>query len=567
MTHTPPSEAAASSPSPYLDPDFLRSAANPDWGSSEPVRVLSAEVLRLRAQCPPTEEVEKLRAELDKLRWAKDDVARLRAEKCSEVAVAIEHLRRAGIIVGSPTAGPTPGVAIGEPMTLASTIGMLCDERARILAGLGREAKALLEASFMLRCAEGGRPLPAPRVEETFGIFEALRKVIADRDAAKGEEFRGPNGRLFRLSSAEWESGNAGGMPSMVGIYGSGDMGRGEVAYYERSSKAFPRGPGVKASDLLDFGPAEAQSAVAAIRDLGPELAKAGVPVGPRCSHAEAVAQLHGERDRWREKFEAADHRVAAAWVTSAADRLFEMGFSCAQGVRVALNKALNELTRLRKESKRDQVAKQQAIIDEIARLFPGKGPLLERAKHAAKVVQENDTAERILGTLGIGQEECRRAVGQMVDDAAKKHAPPSWLEDMRKTQPKPDADRKPIEKIVEEAIRRVEQKREASGLSGPCTIDGKPHVLREAVGPATGQPRTEVPVDADGSGTVVELGEAFRRSVLLATPGKGLPLGSRDGCLLGESVDAAKFRHLHAAVSELAQVVERIARAQRGGK
>ena len=62
-------------------------------------------------------------------------------------------------------------------------------------------------------------------------------------------------------------------------------------------------------------------------------------------------------------------------------------------------------------------------------------------------------------------------------------------------------------------------------------------------------------------------LGEALRRSVLLATPGKGLPLGSRDGCLLGESVDAAKFRHLHAAVSKLAQVVERIARAQRGGK
>lgn len=62
-------------------------------------------------------------------------------------------------------------------------------------------------------------------------------------------------------------------------------------------------------------------------------------------------------------------------------------------------------------------------------------------------------------------------------------------------------------------------------------------------------------------------LGEALRRSVFLATPGKGLPLGSRDGCLLGESVDAAKFRHLHAAVSELAQVVERIARQQGGGK
>lgn len=62
-------------------------------------------------------------------------------------------------------------------------------------------------------------------------------------------------------------------------------------------------------------------------------------------------------------------------------------------------------------------------------------------------------------------------------------------------------------------------------------------------------------------------LGEAFRRSVLLAKPGTGLLLGDRDGCLIGESVDAAKFRHLHSAVSGLAQVVERIARQQGGGK
>lgn len=59
MTHTPPSEAAASSPSPYLSQSFLESSARCDCGAA--ACVLSAELLRMRAQCPPTAEVEKLR--------------------------------------------------------------------------------------------------------------------------------------------------------------------------------------------------------------------------------------------------------------------------------------------------------------------------------------------------------------------------------------------------------------------------------------------------------------------------------------------------------------------------
>ena len=349
--------------------------------------------------------------------------------------------------------------------------------------------------------------------------------------------------------------------------------------------------------------PAEAQTAIAAMRDVGPELAKAGVPVGPRCSHAEAVAQLRGERDRWREKFEAADHRVAAAWVTSAADRLFEMGFSCAQGVRVALNKALNELTRLRKESKRDQVAKQQALLDEIARLFPGKGPLLDRVRLAAAVADE--ALAEAFREAGAGSSwasmlpllerrpsyeyDPAEPVGCMENllpksvasieppDSVKLAEWPVLSRNVRHAREQIDKlnaavapyrdlphplGQRSTESTIDFACRLIAERLPkvgpATGLSGPCTIDGKPHVLREAVGPATGQPRTEVPVGPDGSGTVVELGEAFREEMRQAGP-SGLVFDQ----LFGETPSECKLRHLHTAVGELAKVVERIGGAK----
>ncbi len=49
------------------------------------------------------------------------------------------------------------------------------------------------------------------------------------------------------------------------------------------------------------------------------ELAKAGIQTGPRLSLDEAVAQLRGERDRWREKFEAATNASGADSPHSAA--------------------------------------------------------------------------------------------------------------------------------------------------------------------------------------------------------------------------------------------------------
>lgn len=78
-------------------------------------------------------------------------------------------------------------------------------------------------------------------------------------------------------------------------------------------------------------------------------------------------------------------------------------------------------------------------------------------------------------------------------------------------------------------------------------------------VGPATGQPRTEVPVGPDGSGTVVELGEAFRRS--LANAVDCLP---SDGQPIDATTIKLSIRNLHAAVAELAKVVERTPAALR---
>jgi hypothetical protein len=132
---------------------------------------------------------------------------------------------------------------------------------------------------------------------------------------------------------------------------------------------------------------AEAKIAIAAMRDVSPELVKAGIQMGPRLSHGEAVAQLRGERDRWRENFEAADakHGGELAWIEACKKRLREVGEAPRQpgmaGVHNDLADVLDELRTLRKESKRDRVAKQQAMLDEIARLFPGKGPLLDRVR------------------------------------------------------------------------------------------------------------------------------------------------------------------------------------------
>ena len=86
----------------------------------------------------------------------------------------------------------------------------------------------------------------------------------------------------------------------------------------------------------------------------------------------------------------------------------------------------------------------------------------------------------------------------------------------------------------------------------------GQPFDPADPIGPkfapATGQPRTEVPLAADGSGTVVDLGEAFRQNLSNAVdclPSDGQPIGS--------TTIRLSIQNLHTAVAELAKVVERI--------
>lgn len=429
MTHTPPSEAAASSPSPYLSEGMLRAQANPDCAFPDAVQVLSREVLRLRAQCPPTEEVEKLR---EGARSA--NALRLQLSKVEEERDAWRHK------------ADTLGADLNR---LRSLVPTACDEQTTFDAVFNRLQNLRAEnekQSYALRenaelhlhlsnigsaLAEAGQPHRHKGDE-----LERIRDLAGERDGHRDEvkRLRAENDRYVRCIDAIQE-------PAL---------------------------------------PAEAQTAIAAMRDIGPELAKAGVPVGPRCSHAEAVAQLHGERDRWREKFEQAHQLVdaAARFEAQAVTNLAAHGFFAAgglNGVLHAIGKALGELNRLRKESKRDQAGKQQALLDEIARLFPGKGALLDRV----------------------------RAVAAMR---------PSF------------------------------------------TNPGQPFDPSDPIGPkfapATSQPRTEVPLDADGSGTVVELGEAFRRNMANAVD--CLPDSDR---LDGGTIKIA-IRNLHAAVGELARVV-----------
>lgn len=732
MDQTNPSEAAAAS-SPLPDERTLQHIAESRLGYyPEPVQAMAAEILRMRRDCPPTAEVEQMRA----------DLKRLRDEKKSEIATAIEHLRKAGVIVGSPMAGPTPGVKIGETMTLASTIGMLCDERAKILAGLGREAKSLLEASFMLRCATGRQPMPSPRVEETFGIFEALRKLCDERDTAmheadawkrktdtfgadlnrirslvptasdeqttfevirdelrrlmkraqEAEAIGERNGkaateridllaaaaqtlgckpqdvplecaRLHRMLVAFMEAGNlsfGGDVEAQMLALANEVAGLCSSGFREAcmAFDGFLRRCGINvskleglmpvqwviaAAKLLQKGaaayepalPAEAQTAIAAMRDVGPELAKAGIQVGPRCSHAEAVALLRGERDQWREKFEMADREAAnaARWGISTGERLTAAGFALRApkeaGLHGAVLEALAELTRLRKESKRDQVGRQQALLDEIARLLPGKGPLLERVRHAAKVASDDAIAESIMADLGI-DDEAREAMRQMIDGAFRARCKVS-LSDVPKlaqsllerrslpakegplpgsfcgtNQPempplkadapcgyKPASHRDDFDNAPNfggKFAPATGQPR-AGGVVAAGTIPGaspfppfhhggkvgsatetvdalcgnEPSAHKQEftafgeslrgcaapkVGPATGQPRTEAPLAADGSGTVVELGEAFREAMRWAS--------EKTKSITGAPTEA-RLRYLHTAVAELAKVVERI--------
>lgn len=337
--------------------------------------------------------------------------------------------------------------------------------------------------------------------------------------------------------------------------------------------------------------PAEAQTAIAAMRDVGPELAKAGVPVG-MCvgggtrplSHAEAVAQLRGERDRWREKFEAVDREAAEAarWGINTIKLLADAGFlpraPKEAGVHEAVVAALAELNRLRNESKRDRAEKQQALLDQIAQLLPGKGDLLGRVQKGAALAKIGAEASndgwrerfmRLRDSIKVQLAWCSTPSGtphpgmlaeHRVLSCALKNAEAMLREASGDLASLPSLPAK--EGPLPGSFCGTNQP-EMPPLKADAPCGYKPASHRDdfdnapnfggKFAPATGQPRTEAPLAADGSGTVVELGEAFRTAMINAS------VLTMADILPGESIEAAKLRHLREAVAELAEVVERI--------
>lgn len=660
MTHTPPSEAAASSQSPYLDPNFLESSARCDCG--QPQCVLAAEVLRLRAQCPPTVEVEQMRADLAQLReaiglmtTAKPDmlvdvrdpigmarqvvemVERMRQDWLTTFDASIEQKKRA-----------EKAEAIAEQNGKAATERGDLIERLRGILFCTFPAEPTLEeqAKAMVAAAKNGAP-PVVSYDRLFMVhlpgewsssadeFFVYRRV-SNTPWVTVHWRHGPGISNSRPENTE----KADGFPSefreacmtfdtflrRCGFDVSKLEGLMPVWWVIEAAKLLREPVVAIGGSLTD----EARTAVAAIRDLGPELAKAGIQVGPRCSHAEAVAQLRGARDRWRERFEAADKEsgATAKRILAMCDLLAEAGFSWtgaeshAAGLRNAVNAALAELARLRKESKRDQVAKQQALLDEIARLFPGKGPLLERVRAAAKPapsawrerfmrLRDGIKAQIAWCTLpggapfaGMHKEHAALSCALANADALLKEAAgaggSSWASGLSLFERRSCKEPKVIgefnllpsdatkRKCLVEELRQVVNRNSIEHACGDTPdfilaevmVDaafafgkftrsrdahvggrsfsnpGQPFDPSDPIGPkfapATGQPRTEVPVGPDGSGTVVELGEVFRREMLLATTSHiAAPV-------FGETLTDVCLRHLHAAVAELAKVVER---------
>lgn len=179
----------------------------------------------------------------------------------------------------------------------------------------------------------------------------------------------------------------------------------------------------------------------------------------------------------------------------------------------------------------REKFEEQQALLDEIARLVPGKGTLLGRVQKAANGYIWRERLLRLRDGIKAQLAWCTLPGGAPFAGMHDAHAALSC------------------------ALRNADAlMAEAAGLTGDWCGTNRPEMppLAPKVGPATGQPRTEAPLDADGSGTVLELGEAFRQNLSNAVA--CLPEGAID-----PTTTKIAIRNLHACVAEMAKVVERI--------
>lgn len=250
----------------------VSSRSNPDCAFPDAVQVLAREVLRLRRDCPPTAEVEKLRDDRDA--WK---------HKADSLGADLNRIR--SLVPTTCDEQPTFDAVFNRLQNLRAENekhSYALRENAELHLHLSNIGSALREA---------GRPHRHKGDE-----LERIRDLAGERDTLRNAEFRGQTGRVFRFSSAEWDSGDADGMPSAVGIYGTGDMGRGE-AYYERRSAAFPR-TGPATGGIVDAPVTDLQYDRAA---LAAEVEKSGigmVPAAGRGVPAEPVqrSRLPAER-------------------------------------------------------------------------------------------------------------------------------------------------------------------------------------------------------------------------------------------------------------------------------
>lgn len=502
------------------------------------MRVLSAEVLRLRAQCPPTAEVEAMRDELARLRQAiglmstaKPDMlvdVRDPVGMARQVVEMVERMRQDWLTtfqaVTDQKKRAEKAEAIAEQNGKAATERGDLIERLRGILFCTFPAGPTLEdqAKALVAAAKNGAP-PVVSYDRLFMVH------LPGEWSSSADEFF----VYRRVSNTPWvtvhwrhgpgvsNSDNNDHMAIDTFLRRCGvDMSKAEGlpgVHWVRAAADCVRGsrlPGVKASDLLNFDHAEAQSAVAAIRDLGPELAKAGIQVGPRCSHAEAVAQLRGERDRWREKCEAEQHlNDSRGWLEAM------------RRTEPKRDVALAPINRLVDEAIRK--------VAERARKDGGADPFglfTPRACQEPKAEPLPFTGSDLLPSYATKRKRFVEELRQVVNRNSIEHAcgdTPDFIL---------------AEVMVDAALS-----------FGRFTRGRDAHATGRApkLGPATSQPRTEVPIGPDGSGTVVELGEAFREAMRKAgSIWVEIPVG--------EDLNCYRLRHLHAAVAELARVVER---------
>lgn len=560
------SEAAASS---YLPSEAeLQHIATPGGGWSPRVQAMAVEILRMRRDCPPTAEIEKLRhaaREENRLHGHLSNIGSALSEVGHPHRHKGDELERIRDLAASRKAWKREADTLGGDLNrIRSLVPTASDEQSTFDAVQG-ELQRLRSELTQLR-AEAKRvddrvQRLAKVVQCQVGddVYDAAEKKLGELRAAADERAKlldrlhailfctFPAEPTMEKQAEKLVAAAKNGAPPVVGDClmlahkpGEWSQEADEFFVYRRVSRTpwvqvfWRHGPGV--SNSAPSLPAEAQTAIAAMRDVGPELAKAGIQVGPRLSHAEAIAQLRGERDRWREKFEGAHQLVdeaarfeGAVVADLAAHGVFATGGL--GGVRFAVGKVLAELARLRKESKRDQVAKQQALLDEIARLFPGKGTLLGRVQKAANGYIWRELLLRLRDGIKAQLAWCTLPGGAPFAGMHDAHAALSC------------------------ALRNADAlMAEAAGLTGDWCGTNRPEMppLNPQVAPATGQPRTEAPIAPDGSGTVVELGEAFRQNLSNAVA--CLPEGAID-----PTTTKIAIRNLHACVAELAKVVERI--------